>query len=105
MVRLATMETSAAPMAPPTAAGRRTFTGEIVEKGHDRTIRGHGCRGAQESRQGFGLRIDILSIEHLIGAFEQLTDASAMQFQLQAAESQCADHDFAVTLFRLVDRL
>ena len=57
------------------------------------------------SRQGFGLCIDILSIEHLIGAFEQLTDGSAMQFQAQAAQSQRTNRDFAVTLFALVGRL
>ena len=52
-----------------------------------------------------GLRIDILGVEHLVGAFEQLAHARAVQLQLQAAKAQRAEDDLAMTLDPLVGRL
>ena len=49
-----------------TAARRRTFAGQIVKKGRDKTVRGHVCRGPKRSRQSFGLRIDILGVKQLV---------------------------------------
>ena len=93
-----------APTAPPRRRRRASaLAGEFVEKFADRI--GLGAHIFPRSRQLFGLRVNVLAVEHLIGAFEQLADACAMQFQLQAAESQRADHDLAVTLLGLVGRL
>src|SRR6478752_6128328 len=70
MVRLHTMATRAAPMAPMIAAA-----------------------------------LPPPGVEHLVGAFEELADAGAMQLQLETADAERAEAEFAVSLLALVHRL
>ena len=83
------------------AARSRRVAGEFVEKFADR-IRSWR---SYPSGQLFRKRVNVFAVEHLVGALEQLADAFAMQFQLEAAQTQRADDDLAVTLLGLVGRL
>src|SRR5512140_3388476 len=104
MVRLQTIDTSAAPMAPDSAAAPPPpgVGASLANSSRNLPI---VSVFALMSGQLFRKGVNVFAVEHLVGALEELADAFAMQFQLEAAQTQGADHDLAVTLLGLVGRL
>src|ERR1700712_5011925 len=108
MVRLQTIDTRAAPMAPEIAAappppGVGAALASSVRNFSMLSVSGRcvSVTGASSGHR-LGEGVDLLGVEHLVGALEELADAGAVQLELQAAEAQRPEGLLAVAVFGLV---
>src|SRR6478609_9900473 len=104
MVRLHTMATRAAPMAPMMAA---TLPPPGVAFWLARSSRNLSMALCLIMRSGhlLGESVDLLGVEHGFRGVEQLADAGAMQLQFEAADAERAEGELAEAVLALVGRL
>src|SRR6476659_1042140 len=104
MVRLHTMATRAAPMAPMMAAALPPPGVAFWLARSSRNLSMALCL-IMRSRHLLGERVDLLGVEHGFRGVEQLADASPMQLQFEAADAECAEGELAEAVLALVGRL
>src|SRR5262249_14493355 len=104
MVRLHTMATSAAPIAPMMAAAPPPPGVAFWLASSSRNF-AMALSLIMRSSQLLGEGVDLFRVEHGFGAFEQLADAGAMQFELETTDAERAKGELAKTVLAFVGRL